>query len=60
MHRNRTQESPPHIEVNATAKQLKLTIDETWLNQHPLTALDLEQEQTYLEPLGIKLQVQTS
>ena len=60
MHRNRSQESPPHIEASATAKQLKLTIDDQWLAQHPLTALDLEQEQAYLEPLGIKLQVQTS
>lgn len=48
MHRSRTGQLPPKISLEADDKSLTLTLDEGWLEQHPLTRLDLAQEASYL------------
>lgn len=57
LHRNRSHDAPPHIEACAGADELNLVIPEIWLLQHPLTALDLEQEKRYLASTNTLLMV---
>ena len=57
LHRNRAHVAPPHIEACAGTGEINLVIPEIWLLEHPLTALDLEQEKTYLAPTNIRLTV---
>ncbi|MBS0556865.1 MAG: exopolyphosphatase [Proteobacteria bacterium] len=49
---------PPLATVHAEApNQLRLDIAGQWLDAHPLTRADLEQERAYLKALDIKLQI---
>ena len=57
LHRNRAHDAPPHIEACAGAGEINLVIPELWLLEHPLTALDLEQERRYLAPTNTRLTV---
>ena len=59
LHRNRSHESPPHFGAKAKADTLEISLDEAWLQSHPLTELDLANEAGYLEGLGIKLVIKT-
>lgn len=54
-HRNRTSAPLPHVAVTAKGKQLTLELPEEWLDRHPLTRLDLDQESGYLATIGIEL-----
>ena len=45
------------IELQAEDKLLQLKLPEAWVDKHPLTQADLEQERDYLKQLDIKLQV---
>ncbi len=64
LHRNRSHESLPHIEATidgeGDTESLTLTVPKKWLRQHPLTALDLEQEAIYLKSVDILLAVNTA
>lgn len=55
LHRGRTAEAFPAIKLKAGEKSLKLTLPRSWLDQHPLTRADLEQERKGLAKLGIRL-----
>jgi len=55
LHRNRSKESLPPITLKADDKQLHLDIASQWLEQHPLTRTDLEQEVSYLQAIGLSL-----
>ena len=57
LQRARTAESAPPIRLIADATVLHLELPRTWLDAHPLTRADLEQERAYLKPLDIKLHV---
>ncbi len=57
LHRNRAHDAPPHIEACAGPGEINLVIPEMWLLEHPLTALDLEQERHYLAPTNTRLTV---
>lgn len=50
-------EQLPEFGVQAGDKSLSLGFPEGWLEEHPLTLSELEQEQGYLEKLGIELSV---
>ncbi len=40
-------------------RALQLRMPAAWLDQHPLTRTDLDQERDYLKHLDVKLQVKT-
>ncbi len=55
--RGRNEEQSPEIRISVTEDQVNLLLDTQWLEQHPLTKADLEQEQLWLEGSGIRLQI---
>ena len=54
-HRNRTSAPLPHVAMRAQKNQITLDLPEQWLEDHPLTRLDLAQEADYLRTMGIEL-----
>ena len=57
LHRARSDEPLPHLQLEAGPAQLELAVPRRWLEQHPLTRIDLEQERDSLKHSGIKLLV---
>jgi exopolyphosphatase/guanosine-5'-triphosphate,3'-diphosphate pyrophosphatase len=57
LHRNRTEDPLPTIDLTVKGSELRLTIDPQWLATHPLTCLDLEQEQLFLDSVPLRLAV---
>jgi exopolyphosphatase/guanosine-5'-triphosphate,3'-diphosphate pyrophosphatase len=53
--RARRAESLPSMRVAAASKSLRVELPAAWLEQHPLTRADLEQEQSPMAELGLKL-----
>ncbi|WP_266168084.1 Ppx/GppA phosphatase family protein [Dyella subtropica] len=53
--RARRAESLPQMRLAATTQRLRLALPGTWLEQHPLTEADLEQEQAPMSELGLSL-----
>lgn len=56
LHRSRSRQPLPALEVSATGPCLKLVFPTDWLIAHPLTLADLAQEADYLIKAGIDLQ----
>jgi exopolyphosphatase/guanosine-5'-triphosphate,3'-diphosphate pyrophosphatase len=48
------------MRLGASSKCLRLSLPEAWCKQHPLTETDLQQEQSPLAELGVKLEVSGS
>ncbi len=59
LHRNRTANPLPHIEVKADQAGLALRFPDHWLDEHPLTKLDLAQEADYLKVVPLRLRLTT-
>ncbi|TCV94623.1 exopolyphosphatase/guanosine-5'-triphosphate,3'-diphosphate pyrophosphatase [Luteibacter rhizovicinus] len=57
--RARRAEALPRIRVAATRQRLRLSMPADWLDQHPLTEADLEQEREPLADLGLQLELAT-
>lgn len=57
LERARTTEPLPSLRLIADDKTLRLELQGDWLDQHPLTRADLEQERDYFKILDLKLQV---
>jgi exopolyphosphatase/guanosine-5'-triphosphate,3'-diphosphate pyrophosphatase len=57
LHRGRSSAAPPKIELQAKGRSLDMNFPKGWLDDHPLTAADLEQEVEYLKAAGFKLRV---
>lgn len=55
LHRSQTEQPLPPIQLEANEATVKLRFPAGWLDQHPLTCADLEQEADYLTVAGIKL-----
>jgi exopolyphosphatase / guanosine-5'-triphosphate,3'-diphosphate pyrophosphatase len=55
LHRSRRPKSPPLLQIEASRRKLRLAFPEGWLEAHPLTLADLEQEARYLEAIDLKL-----
>ena len=53
--RARRAESLPQMQLGGSSKSLRLKLPAAWLDQHPLTAADLQQEQLPMAELGVKL-----
>lgn len=57
LERSRTTEALPPLHLAIEDKTLRLELPGDWLEQHPLTRADLEQERDYCKILDLKLQV---
>jgi exopolyphosphatase/guanosine-5'-triphosphate,3'-diphosphate pyrophosphatase len=57
LHRGRGPRSLPDIRLAVKGKNAELAFPRGWLGEHPLTALDLEQETEYLASAGFRLRV---
>jgi exopolyphosphatase/guanosine-5'-triphosphate,3'-diphosphate pyrophosphatase len=59
LHRNRGSSPLPHIGLKACNNEVRLSLPASWLERHPLTRLDLEQEASYLEAVPLQLTIKT-
>lgn len=59
LHRARTANGLPPITAKASERGLRLSFPKSWLEGHPLTLADLEQERKHLGALHLKLQIST-
>ncbi|MEM7097406.1 MAG: Ppx/GppA phosphatase family protein [Pseudomonadota bacterium] len=61
LHRNRSPHNLPHIQldVDPTDATIKLGLPEQWLDEHPLTRVDLLNEANYLAAADFQLFVET-
>lgn len=57
LRRSRNNDGLPDIRLKASDDKLHLRLPGTWLNQHPLTRLDLEQETGFLAQTPVALEV---
>jgi exopolyphosphatase / guanosine-5'-triphosphate,3'-diphosphate pyrophosphatase len=55
LHRSRSPAPPPPLEHRGDAPQAAAELSPGWLDSHPLTRADLEQEARYLAALDLKL-----
>jgi exopolyphosphatase/guanosine-5'-triphosphate,3'-diphosphate pyrophosphatase len=55
LHRSRVERARPRIQLAAGRRSLDLVFPKGWLEEHPLTAADLELEADYLESVDFKL-----
>ncbi len=55
LHRSRSAVATPHALLSAEGNQLNLEFPEDWLNNHPLTQAELEQEADNLKAAGFSL-----
>jgi exopolyphosphatase / guanosine-5'-triphosphate,3'-diphosphate pyrophosphatase len=57
LHRGRSSTSLPPIRLLGKARTLDVQFPNGWLNDHPLTAVDVEQEVGYLAAIGFRVRV---
>ena len=57
LHRSRSPSDLPPIELQAGTQSLALQFPRDWLDANPLTAADLEQEESWLEARGFALEI---
>jgi exopolyphosphatase/guanosine-5'-triphosphate,3'-diphosphate pyrophosphatase len=57
LRRSRNNDELPDIRLKASGSTLQLRLPGEWLNQHPLTRLDLEQETGFLTQTPVALEV---
>jgi exopolyphosphatase/guanosine-5'-triphosphate,3'-diphosphate pyrophosphatase len=57
LHRGRSPVALPKIELQAKGKSLEMEFPRGWLEDHPLTATDLENESEYLRSIGFRLKL---
>jgi exopolyphosphatase/guanosine-5'-triphosphate,3'-diphosphate pyrophosphatase len=60
LHRARSAERLPSLTVRGDERMLELKLSRDWLEQHPLTVADLDQEREHLKDLGFKLQLRAA
>lgn len=57
LHRPRSAEAMPRLRLAVDDRVLRLDLPRRWLETHPLTALDLNQERKHVKALGFRLEV---
>jgi exopolyphosphatase / guanosine-5'-triphosphate,3'-diphosphate pyrophosphatase len=57
LHRGRSDEALPEIELTPRGRSLELRFPARWLREHPLTGADLQLEIDYLRPHGVRLRM---
>jgi exopolyphosphatase/guanosine-5'-triphosphate,3'-diphosphate pyrophosphatase len=55
LHRSRTSQPLPHVDLTVADKRITLDFPKEWLKRHPLTELDLDQEAQYLKTVDYEL-----
>lgn len=55
LHRSRQSDALPALELTVQGDSMCLNCPDDWLNGHPLSRADLQQEAHYLAPMGIEL-----
>ncbi|MDX1345170.1 MAG: exopolyphosphatase [Sedimenticolaceae bacterium] len=55
LHRGRTEENLPDINIRVRGKRIRLEFPAGWLDEHTLTCEDLKEERKYLDKAGFKL-----
>jgi exopolyphosphatase/guanosine-5'-triphosphate,3'-diphosphate pyrophosphatase len=60
LHRARSADRLPALSARADERTLELKLGRGWLEQHPLTVADLDQEREHLKDLGLKLQLRAA
>jgi exopolyphosphatase/guanosine-5'-triphosphate,3'-diphosphate pyrophosphatase len=55
LHRGRSPIALPNICLSVRENGLKISFPKSWLDQHPLTQADLEQERDYLQAIKFTL-----
>lgn len=60
LHRARSADRLPALTVRGDERLIELKLGRDWLEQHPLTVADLDQEREYLKDLGFKLQLRAA
>ena len=58
LHRSRSNSALPEIQLEAQTNKVHLSFPADWLGSHPLTLVDLQTEQDYLQTAGFKLTFQ--
>jgi len=57
LHRDRGPRALPEIVLRVKGRSIDVEFPKGWLESHPLTVADLEQESDYLQAVGIRLRV---
>ncbi|MES2662346.1 MAG: exopolyphosphatase, partial [Pseudomonadota bacterium] len=57
LHHSRSIEMPEQLSIKITNQKIRLTLPTDWLEQHPLTQADLEQEMNFLQKGGFQLHI---
>jgi len=57
LHRGRTEAASAPVSLDIAGKRIALKFLSDWLEHHPLTRLDLEQECAFLADAGIGLEI---
>jgi exopolyphosphatase/guanosine-5'-triphosphate,3'-diphosphate pyrophosphatase len=60
LHRGRSNVALPDIKLGARADSLEIRFPPEWLDDHPLTVADLQQEIENLKGVGFRLRVFTA
>jgi exopolyphosphatase / guanosine-5'-triphosphate,3'-diphosphate pyrophosphatase len=60
LHRARSADRLPALSLRADERSLELKLGRDWLEQHPLTVVDLDQERENFKDLGVKLQLRAA
>lgn len=57
LHRGRSAEALPKITLNARGRSLEIGFPRGWIDDHPLTQADLDNESDYLKSTGFRVKV---
>lgn len=57
-HRDRYTYQMPKIKLTIKKSELRISIPQEWMEEHPLTTVELVEEKDHLKPTGIKLVIQ--
>lgn len=55
--RTREDEAIPDIDIALDKSRVKLVLSASWMNKHPLTVADLEEEEIALQTIGLQLDI---
>ncbi len=58
-HRDRYTYQLPRIKLSVKKSELHIEIPQQWMEDHPLTAMELDEEISHLKPTGIKLLIES-
>ena len=58
LHRDRGENTQPKIKALASQQKLKLSFPKDFFDKHPLTRVDLEQEQVFLKSIKFELEIE--